>query len=260
VTNENGICSKLCVIRVWSKSNGSNSDGGRSGSSGKSGGTGGSPEPAKNVKVKELSQVFITNGNPVKFEFSKNATSVMYITFDSKKTVGKTTAIVEMLKNKSTLTPEAPAGGVYNYLNIWVGNSGYATEKNLENAFICFKVEKSWIQEKDINQSSILLNRYSDKKWNELPTTLINEDNKYVYFTAQTPGFSQFAITGKKTVKGTSTEIQPKSIIEDIIENNGSTATGIEQGNDPKESTSTPDFEIIYGIACMFGAFLYRRE
>lgn len=257
--NENGICSKLCVICVWSKSNGSNSDGGSSGSGGGSGGAGVSPEPAKNVKVKELSQVFITNGNPVKFEFSKNATSVMYITFDSKKTVGKTTAIVEMLKNKSTLTPEAPAGEVYNYLNIWVGNSGYATEKNLENAFICFKVEKSWIQEKDINQSSILLNRYSDKKWNELPTTLLNEDDKYVYFTSQTPGFSPFTITGKKTVKGTDAEIQPESKIEDTIENNVSTAAGIEQETDPKESASTPGFEIIYGIACMFGAFLYRR-
>jgi PGF-pre-PGF domain-containing protein len=259
--NKNGIASKTATINVLienSYSDNSQSDNGGSSHS-SSGGGGGSPEPQKNVEVKELSQAFITNGNPIKFDFTKNATCVVSVSFDAKKTVGKTTTIVEQLKNKSTLTPEAPAGEVYGYLDIWVGNSGYATEKNIENATVCFKVEKSWIQEKDINQSSILLNRYSDKNWNELPTTLINEDNKYVYFTAQTPGFSPFAITGKKTVKGTGAEIQPKSIIEDIIENNGSTATGIEQGNDPKESTSTPDFEIIYGIACMFGAFLYRR-
>ena len=35
-----------------------------------------------------------------------------------------------MLKNKSTLTPDAPAGEVYNYLNIWVGNGGYGTDED----------------------------------------------------------------------------------------------------------------------------------
>ena len=32
-----------------------------------------------NVEVKELSQAFITSGNPVKFDFPKNATSVVYM-------------------------------------------------------------------------------------------------------------------------------------------------------------------------------------
>ena len=45
--------------------------------------------------------------------------------------------------------------------------------KNIENAVVCFKVEKSWIQDKKIDQSSIILNRYSDKKWNQLPTSLL---------------------------------------------------------------------------------------
>ena len=88
---------------------------------------GGSPEPAKNVEVKELSQAFITSGNHVKFDFPKNATAVVYVSFDSKKTVGKTTTIVEMLKDKSTLVSELPSDEVYKSLNIWVGNGGYGT-------------------------------------------------------------------------------------------------------------------------------------
>ena len=48
---------------------------------------------------------------------------------------------------------------------------------------------------------------YSDKKWDQLPTNLSGEDNQYLYFTAQTPGFSSFAITGK--MKASRTEIQP---------------------------------------------------
>ncbi len=101
----------------------------------------------------------------MKFDFTKNATAIVNLNFDSKKTVGKTTTIVEMLKNKSTLTPETPEGEVYNYLNIWVGNGGYGSdEDNLENAVINFKVEKSWVQDKGIDKSSITINRYNDKK------------------------------------------------------------------------------------------------
>ena len=94
------------------------------------GGGGGSPEPAKNVKVKELSQLFITNGKAVKFDFTKNATCVVYVGFDAIKNVGKTTTIVEELKNKSALVSELPEGEVYKSFNVWVGNSGYATQKH----------------------------------------------------------------------------------------------------------------------------------
>ncbi|MHC1757628.1 MAG: PGF-pre-PGF domain-containing protein [Methanosarcina sp.] len=37
-------------------------------------------------------------------------------------------------------------------------------------------------------------NGYNDTKWNQLPATLLKEDDKYLCFTAQTPGFSPFAI------------------------------------------------------------------
>ncbi len=103
-----------------------------------------------------------------------------------------------MLKNQSTLTPEKPAGEVYNYLNIWVGNGGYATKENIENAVICFRVEKSWVEEKNIDESSIVLNRYSEKKWNELPTTLLRNDDRYLYYTAETPGVLALCNYSKK--------------------------------------------------------------
>ena len=100
------------------------------------------------------------------------------------------------------------ADEVYKYLNIWVGNSGVVSSKNIENAVVSFKVEKSWVQDKLIDKSTIVLNRYSDNAWNQLPTSLSSEDDNYLYFTAQTPGFSPFAITGKSTASGT---IEPAS-------------------------------------------------
>ncbi len=154
ISNVNGTASKTATITVQAPEEPHHSSGG-------GGGGGGSPEPQSNVQVKELSQAFISSGKSVKFDFPQKVTPVVYVSFDSKKTAGKTTTIVEMLKEKSTLVSGLPSGEVYKSLNIWVGNSGFATPTNIENAVVCFKVEKSWIQSKKIDQSSITLNRYS---------------------------------------------------------------------------------------------------
>lgn len=185
----------------------STGSGGSGGSS--SGGGGGSPEPASNVEVKELAQELITTGDRVKFEFTENATAVMYVKFDSKRTFGKTTAIVEQLVNRSVLTPKDPPGKVYKYLNIWVGSEGVASSENIANAVIGFRVKSSEIAVSETNETgtnetdapSVFLYRYSDGKWNALPTRKIGEDSYYTYFESRTPGFSSFAIiTGKKAI------------------------------------------------------------
>jgi len=123
---------------------------GRSGGSG-GGGGGGSPEPASNVESRELSQKFITNGNHVRFDFTRNATPVISVEFDPQKSAGKTTTIVEMLKNRSVLVSSLPECKVYRHINIWVGNEGFATPRNIENALLNFRVEKSWFPENGID-------------------------------------------------------------------------------------------------------------
>jgi len=190
-------------ITVGEEEEDSGGSGGSGGSS--SGGGGGSPEPASNVEVRELAQEFVTTGDRVKFEFTKNATAVMYVKFDSKRTFGKTTAIVEQLINRSVLTPKEPAGKVYKYLNIWVGNEGFASPENIANAIIGFRVKSSEISVNETNETdapSVFMYRYSDGKWNALPTREIGEDGQYTYFESRTPGFSPFAIiTGKKAIE-----------------------------------------------------------
>jgi len=246
----------------------SGSSGSSHSSSGSGGGAGGSPEPAKNIQVKELSQVFITNGKEIKFDFPKNATCVVYVSFDSKKTVGKTTTIAEQLKNKSTLVSGLPSDEIYKYFNLWVGNSGYGDSNSIENPVICFKVEKDWIKDKDVDQSSITLNRYNDTKWNSLPTNLSREDDTYLYFTAKTPGFSPFAITGRVTAKENVTEILPEHDAQVFEQNNGSTGSKIKTEPEQTENTvlhgkeniSIPGFEMIYCVIGLLGAFQNKRR
>jgi len=182
--------------------------------------------------------------------------------FDAKKNAGKTTTIVEQLKNKSTLVSGLPSGKVYKFFNIWVGNSGFAISKNIENPVIGFKVEKAWVRDNNIDWTSIYLNRYSDKKWEQLPAKLVGEDNKYLYFTAETPGFSPFAITGKASIspEETATEILPEDESASSEENTRDIGSEAEKEPEKEESTGMPGFEMVCGVAGLLVVFLYIRK
>ena len=204
-------------IKVGSTSGGGGGGGGGggSGSSGSSGGAGGSPEPQSNVKAKELSQSYVTNGTHVRFEFPNGVTCIRYVEFDAKKTLGKITAIVEMLKGQSKLVPSLPEGMVYENVNIWVGSGGVANSDNIENAVVGFRVEKSWLEKNgvDIDDKDSLNLWYYDKAWKKLETTKLDESNNtYVFYEAKTPGFGHFVIvaagegSGSKTIEPIDTE------------------------------------------------------
>jgi PGF-pre-PGF domain-containing protein len=272
--NENGTSvAKPITITVMQKSSSDDDDDdGHSHKSG-GGGGGGSPEPQTNVQVKELSKAQVTNGKPVVFDFTNNATCVVYVSFDAKKTAGKITTIAEQLKAKSTLTSVLDSGEVYKYFNLWVGNSGFASEKNIGNPVVCFKVEKTWLQDKKIDQNSITLNRYSDKKWSQLPVKCLKEDAKYLYFTAETPGFSFFAITGKAQANGTETKPLAGNKTHSSVDNQnksttGGEATSVEQTPEQNQSSKTsgkenskaPGFEIASCIFCLLSLFLYKKR
>lgn len=169
---------------------------GSSGGGNGGGGGGGSPEPQSNVDTKELSQQFVANGKHVKFEFTRGATDIDYVEFDARKCFGKVTTLVEVLKDRSTLTPDEPDGKVYKYLNIWVGSGGLATPENINSPVIGFKVEKAWLEKNNILESSVRLWRCHDDIWTPLSVKIVSEDDVYVRFEAETPGFSPFAISG----------------------------------------------------------------
>ncbi len=169
------------------------------GGSGEGGGGAGSPEPSENVKLKELSQCFISNGVRARYMFKGDINDIRYVEFDPKRSFGKTTAIIEILKGKSTLTPIEPEGRVYQHMNIWIGTDGISNSDNLENGAVGFRVEKAWINENEIDRTSITLNHFSNDRWDVLETLQTGEDDLYLYFEAETPGFSPFAITGQST-------------------------------------------------------------
>lgn len=225
-------------------------DSGSSGSSGgASGATGESPE---NIVLEETLQKIVTVGNRVNYEFDEPANCIMSISFDPKMNAGYKAAKIEILKSTSSYATPI-SGEVFQNMNIWVGKVGFATPENMENVNVEFKVLRSWVNENNINRSSITLNRYHDDKWNSLNTVEITEkeDPDHFYFSAESPGFSPFAITGEK-VKVVETAIENEVADQEILEEDyptDDTAT-TEQSDASKD---TPGFE---GIFMVVGSLL----
>ncbi len=242
------------TITVSEEEAGSSSGGG-GGSSGSSGSSvsGGSREPAQNVEVKELSTRHIINGYHVRYEFPEKVTCVTIIEFDPRRTFKKTTTIVEVLKGKSTLVPGLPPGRIYKNLNIWVGDRGAGLPEVLDNAYIEFKVEKSWIEKNSVNESLITLLRY-DKNWNPLNTEKMGEDEQYIYFKAATPGFSPFAITeytGEEEEAIEEPEEDIKGVLSELGEfgESGVVNVSAEKEENSEEEKSTGKTKMIVAIS-----------
>jgi len=216
-------------ITVGSISNGGS---GHHSSSSSSGGAGGSPELQSNVEAKELSQAFVTAGTHVRFDFPNGVTCIRYVEFDAKKTLGKITTIVEMLKGQSKLVSSLPEGTVYKNVNIWVGSGGIANSDNIENAVVGFRVDKTWLEENKVDTDSLNL-WYYDDSWSKLETKKLDEDNDtYVYFEAKTPGFGPFVIVADKEESGP-TEVEPvptEDAEPDVASEPGNTSSGRSPG------------------------------
>jgi len=85
-----------------------------------------------------------------------------------------------------------PPGLVCAYLQI-----GTNADENIENAEVGFEVDQDWIAANNINENTLTLQHYVNGAWIDLPTTIIAEDENYVYLEATTPSFSVFAVTGE---------------------------------------------------------------
>jgi PGF-pre-PGF domain-containing protein len=103
----------------------------------------------------------------------------------------------------ASVTKEIVGKKVYHYMTI---NKANITDDDISKLKINFKVEKSWITANDINVNTIVLNRFeASGTWNTLVTKKLSEDNETVYFEAESPGLSVFAIAGETTGAATTT-------------------------------------------------------
>ncbi|MEA1984269.1 MAG: PGF-pre-PGF domain-containing protein, partial [Euryarchaeota archaeon] len=204
-----------------------------SSSSGAGGGGGTSGEAYENIVFKDAQTNIIIGGRTISYAFDteENENDVEYINFSALRNSGRISTTIEVLKDTSTLVDEGVPGIVYRNFNIWVGNAAFG-EDNIADPFIGFRVKRSWVTNNDIDISTIILYRNHDDEWVPLPTTIISENESYIYFKAATPGFSPFAISGEQMNDGqlvghTKTNIT-SSIQQPLFEN---ISTSSQKGN-----------------------------
>lgn len=154
---------------------------------------------------------FIPSGENHAFNFENYEIPVLAVTITVKESVENAEVTVEVLENVEVSTPP---GVVYSYENITTN----ITPANIENLLTKFRVSKSWIARNDIDESTIKLFKFSDDRWQELSTELVDTGTDYLYFEAETQELLLFATTGEKVVEvGVPTEIPWVYILVAII-------------------------------------------
>jgi PGF-pre-PGF domain-containing protein len=143
----------------------------------------------------------------------------------SLKNSGKISTTIEVLKSTSGFAKSAAPGITYRNINIWVGKTGYATEGNIKDPVIGLRVSREWVLDNAIDPYTIRLNRYSGGSWEELVTEQTGSDESYLYFEAKTPGFSPFAITGKRFALATQGG-EPDALLQEMEANTVSLVLG----------------------------------
>lgn len=199
----------------------------------------------------DSAQKRVTAGTQTSFSFNNPVSGVLGLSFTSRQYSGNIIARIEVLGEGSSI--EVPEGEIYQQMNILVGNERFESESNINGAAINFRVSKSWVEENNIDVSTIMINRFHDEKWNALPTEMTGEDEEYYYFTAETPGFSRYAVTGNKIGTGNT---QGTEIITPAKEKENA-ATGNEQTKDGK---STPGFESAFAALGILASLFFAKK
>jgi PGF-pre-PGF domain-containing protein len=141
------------------------------------------PASIENIQAGESAELAIEN------------TSIIGLKITVKSPVENATVSVKQFTGKPSGVPSAP-GISYQYLSIATENVG----EDVENIILNFRVKKSWISEKDIDEGTIRLCRYDvfTREWVSLPTEKTGEKEGYLYFSAESPSLSMFVITGNR--------------------------------------------------------------
>ena len=89
---------------------------------------------------------------------------------------------------------DAP-GKIYRYFKIRYSKPNTYITK----AKITFRVNGTWLRDNDVDPASVVIYRLSEsKEWEKLDTTPERAENGTIYYTAETPGFSWFAVSAKE--------------------------------------------------------------
>jgi len=164
----------------------SGSGGGGGGGSG--GGGGGGVVTASDLSKKET---IFSNPIPDKehvMHVSSTILAIIKVGFVNTGPVSKVVLTVQLV-NSSVI--QDPLDISYQDINITLQGM---KQRDFRNAWVEFQVNNSWLIEHNVTAADIRLKRYQNGGWQVLSTDLMNDTETFSYFSADTPGFSAFAV------------------------------------------------------------------
>lgn len=181
------------------------------------------PPPTELVEERKEIELIEAGGNA---SLTFNKTEITRIIINANNTIHNAEITIQQIEKPAKITNVS--GVPYRYFNVTTTN---LTATNITNATIEFKVNKTWINESNIDEATITLNRYSDinNNWSALPTSKIKEDNASLYFESETLSFSLFAVSGEE-----------KTVTEAEIEAPTTEATATPPAVTPAPTPTTP--------------------
>jgi PGF-pre-PGF domain-containing protein len=106
---------------------------------------------------------------------------------------------------------QPPPGIINKYLDLTPAR--YTT---ITSAQISFVVPQSWLVENHLTPQQIVLYHNVGTGWQALPTTFVKNKNGENYYTAESPGFSRYAITGQVNLTTGSQNTTPSPTVMTI--------------------------------------------
>ena len=166
------------------------------------------PTPVPTEIAEETRRIeYIEAGGNASLTFNK--TEITRVVINANNTIRNAEITIRPLEKPVTVTNVV--GIPYCYFDIIATN---LTDTDMLNASIEFKVNRTIINESNIDETTITLNRYSysDNNWSALPTSKLKEDNTSLIFESKTQSFSLFAISGQQkpacVAVGAETEVE----------------------------------------------------
>ncbi len=125
---------------------------------------------------------------------SKPEISVSKITFSASEEVLGAEITVRNLVEQPDIVADI-GGAVYQYVEFELSDN--INDSVISRADIEFQVSKNWVTANVVNTSTVTLYRWTGE-WAKLETKQIKSNSTHLFYSAESPGFSYFVITGQR--------------------------------------------------------------
>ena len=235
-----------------SSSSSSSSGGGGSSSSGSGSGSTTTPDPSQAITY----DLIPVGSKVIGIDSSSIPVSEIFITTLASSTNVKF-VVTAVSSPSTTYTPAT----VYKYIQV---DHPALSNDIISDAKIKFSVAKSWLTSNNKNKNDITLLRYT-AQWDALTTTITNEDSNYVYYLADSPGLSLFAIStaspsANSTALSNTTMNTNATVIYNGTTNNGTNNSSGSTGNASSAMNWTLPIILLVVILAALVLFIIRKK